>query len=139
MDEDDEVVNFPVPKRYLPVVILALADAMRDTPATRHKEWTKAEIARLKQELHNRTVLILLDLASERGEAGVDFNEIRQKAGRTQREAMGDLAGFTQLIKRQFGKEGQDDWPVEVKWGASAEESTRYLMQPDIAQWWREA
>lgn len=135
MNEDDEIVNFPVPKKYLPVVIQALADAMRDI---HQKTWTRVEVSRLKQELHNRTVLLLLDLASERGEAGVDFTEICQRAGRTQREAMGDLAGFTQLIKRRFGKDGQDDWPVEVKWGTTAEEPTRYLMRADIAQWWRE-
>jgi len=148
MSEDnytDEIVNFPVPKRYLPVVIHALADAMRASPniplgQNSHGEWTKDEITRLKHEIRNQTVLLLLDLTSERAGEWVDLSEICKKAGRTQRQAQGDLAGFTQLVKRRFGKNGQNNWPVEVKWGLSPEEPTRYSMQHlGIARWWREA
>lgn len=148
---DDEIVNFPVPKRYLSVVIRALADAMREKDIslpsssthpgqTGQGEWTKDEIIRLKHEIRNQTVLLLLNLTCERAGEWVDLSEICKKAGRTQRQAQGDLAGFTQLVKRRFGKNGQNNWPVEVKWGLSPEEPTRYSMQhPDIARWWREA
>ena len=144
---DVEIVNFPVPKPYLPVVIRALAEAMEAAsspssrpplPPSQHNEWTRDEIRQLKRELRNQMVLLLLTLTAERAGEWVSFDEVREKAGRTLREAMGDLAGFSQFVKR-FGKAGQEEWPVETKWGTPTEGPTRYRMQPNIAQWWQEA
>lgn len=104
-----------------------------------HMIWTKQEITQLKQRLRNQTVQVLLELAAERMEEGVDFTELCERTKRTQREVMGDLAGFSQLLRRHFGRAGQEEWPIEVKWGTSPEEPTHYRMQPEIAQWWRES
>jgi hypothetical protein len=45
--------------------------------------------------------------------------------------ARGDLAGFTQLIRRQFER---DNWPLEVEWLEDGQLGDR--MSPHIAQWW---
>lgn len=144
---DDEMINFPVPKRHWAVVVRALADVMGDTPPpvsslppnqSRQMGWTKDEILHLKDKVRNPTVITLLNLTAERAGEWVDFSELRKATGRTLREAMGDLAGFTRLVK-SLGKTGQDGWPIEVKFGVEPQEPTRYRMQPNIAQWWREA
>ena len=145
----DEIVNFPVPRRYLPVVIRALADAMDDgVPAppvpTPHSAsyggWTREEIRQLKREVQNPTVLALLNLTAERAGEWVSLSEVQEKAGRTRFEARGDLAGFTQLVKRHFSAtKPEGTWPVMFDWRPSPDRETRavYSMPPDIASWWK--
>jgi hypothetical protein len=144
-NDGDEIITFPVPKRYLPVVIRALANAMEETsppPVTGGpKGWTEEEIVQLKATLRNQTVRLLLHLTAAQPGEWIGFPLLCEKAGRTQRQVMGDLAGFTQLVKRRFGKigGGQDIWPFEVEWGSPPEKPTRYRLPPSIAQWWQTA
>jgi hypothetical protein len=89
----------------------------------------------LKQEIRNPTVLTLLNLAEECAGEWVSYEEVCERAGRTTRQAMGDLAGFTQLIKRHFKQNVEGTWSVEVIF----EKSVKYRMPPHITQFWKKA
>lgn len=148
---NDEIVSFPVPKRYLPVVIRALADAMETgitllppatpefVPASDGNEvsggWTKEEIAKLKQRLQNPTVRMLLDMTAAKPEHWFGFKDLMSAAKRSYGEARGDLAGFTQLVRRTFEREA---WPLQVEW-SDEEGQVRYRMDPAVADWWNGA
>lgn len=143
----EQIVLVPVPARYLEVVYRALADAMGDGPVLppevsaeqgSHRPWTQDEIATLKRELGNATVLTLLNLTAERAGEWVTLSEIMHTAGRSHAEARGDLAGFTRLIKRLFATKPTGAWPVLFEWNPSpdVETAAQYRMSLDIAQWW---
>lgn len=145
---DEEIVSFPVPKRYLPVVIRALAHAMEEgevplPPASPevisvtqkgdgNRGWTKERIAKLKSLVQNQTVRMLLNTAATKPEQWIGFRELMILAGRTYGEARSDLAAFTQLIRRNFE---QDAWPIQVEWSDN-EAQVHYLMSHDVADWW---
>jgi len=143
----EQIVLVPVPVRYLEAVYRALAHAGGDEPVIppeasaepgSHRAWTKDEIATLRRELGNATVLTLLNLTAERPGEWVTLSEIEHKAGRSHAEARGDLAGFTRLIKRVFATKPTGAWPVLFEWKPSPDVETRaqYRMPPDIALWW---
>src|SRR5260221_3829245 len=106
--EDEFVsVNVLVPKHLVGAVYRAVADIVegRVQPSSpsrtllgdRFQWWGKDQIVQLKQEVRNPTVISLLNLTAERAGEWVSYDEIYEKAGRTARQAQGDLAGFTQL------------------------------------------
>jgi hypothetical protein len=144
---EDEIVNVPVPVRYLSVVYQALNEAwVEDTassPAAPSGEslrrgWTKPEISKLKKTIKNETVRAMLDLTADRAGEWVNYADICAAVDRDWTAVRGDLAGFSQLLRRKFNKEGRDKWPVEVEW-ATAETPTRYRMPLNLARWWNEA
>lgn len=146
----EEIVNFPVPKRYLPTVIRALANAMEEgstaLPPTSpeppvpplgeaNRGWTKDDVAKLKQLLQNTTVRKLLEMSADAPREWVGFRDLMDAAKRNYGGARGDLAGFTQLIKRNFAREA---WPLEVEW-SDEEGQIHYRMSSDVAGWWKSA
>jgi hypothetical protein len=104
-------------------------------PEDRWQYWHRDEVNQLQQEVLNPTILALLDLVAERPGKLVSFDKVYEKAGRTQRQAMGDLAGFTQLIKRRFKRNEEGWWPVDIHPG----KSLQYSIPEEIAGYWREA
>lgn len=149
---DDEFinVNLLVPKHLVGAVYRAVADVVegRSLSSTaspisldnRFQWWPKNHITQLEQEIHNPTVLALLDLAAERADNWISFDEVYRKAGRTKREAMGDLAGFTQLIKRCFKQNEEGWWPVNIQQGTTPRgKQLQYFMPSEIAGYWKEA
>jgi hypothetical protein len=137
----DDIVSFPVPRKYLAVVIHALADAMEEktSPAAQYGDettprggWTKAKVAILDHELHNATVRTLLGLTADRPGEPIHFGELIAATGKTFPQVRGDLAGFTQLLKRRFA---DSTWPIQ--WSEEAGEM-RYSMSPDVAIAWKE-
>ena len=140
--ENEEFVNLPVPKRVYPFVARALAEALAETPdasVKRVRGWTADEMATLASVVKNEAVLVLLDMTARRPGQWVTFDEFCAHAGRTKRQAMGDLAGFTQLINHRLKKIGhnKDVWPIEVVWNEQG--SPSYRMPDEIARWWKEA
>src|SRR5579864_1876963 len=105
MMTNEEFVNLPVPTQHYHAMVRLLADLMANSSQERVRGWTADEIAKLKEVLTNRTAILLLDLTADRADQWVDFSELCTHAGRTKREAMGDLAGLTQRIrKHKLGK-----------------------------------
>ena len=139
----DELVALQVPRRYYEVVIRALADAIADDNdsatsvgpsddgASANRGWDEESIASLKQKVQNPTVRLLLDTTANQPDQWLRFRDLMQLAQRTYGEARGDLAGFTQLIRRQFER---DNWPLQFE--SSDDGQLRYRMSPQIAQWW---
>jgi TIR domain len=101
----------------------------------RFQWWDKDQIALLKREVRNPTVLSLLNLTAERAEEWVTYDEVYENAGRTAGQAKGDLSNFTQLIKRHFKQNVKGWWPVDVQLG----KPIKYRMPSAIAQHWKEA
>ena len=145
--EDSEfvAVSVLVPKHLVGAVYRAVGDIVEGKfPASslpsapsddRFQWWPKDHVVQLKQEVHNPTVLALLNLAAERAGEWVSFDEVHHKAGRSVRQAMGDLAGFTQLIKRHFKQNVEGWWPVDIRSGTPL----GYRMPPEVARYWKEA
>ena len=140
--EQEEFISVPVPKRVYPAVARIIADALAETSGAREgriRGWTASEIAILKGDLKNKTAITLLDMTARRAGQWVTFEELCTEAGRKKREAMGDLAGFTQHIKlrlKKVGSTSKDVWPLDTEWNAKG--SPRYRMPVEIAQWWKE-
>jgi len=144
---DDEIVLVPVPKRYLAVVYQTLNEAWVEDSAgsrtatangTARGGWNKTEIGKLKKAVKNATVRAMLDLTATHSGEWVTFDDICAAVNRDWAVVRGDLAGFSQLLRKKFSREGRDKWPVEVEWKTS-ERPTRYRMPLYIARWWHEA
>ena len=144
---DDEIVLVPVPKRYLAAVYQTLNESwIEDSAANSNSTangvalggWNKTEIGKLKKAVKNPTVRAMLDLTASRAGDWVNYDDICSAVDRSWAEVRGDLAGFSQLLRKKFSREGRDKWPVEVEWRTS-ETPTRYRMPLYTARWWNEA
>ncbi len=142
---EGEIVNVPVPVRYLSAVYQALNDAWLEDAAVNGtstqagsalRGWTRADIGKLKKSVKNPTVRAMLDLTAAHASEWVPYEDVCSAASRDWASVRGDLAGFSQLLRRKFSKEGRDKWPVEVEWRASG---TRYRMPLALARLWSEA
>lgn len=148
--DPDELVNVLVPRRLVPQVYRLLADGMSETaptpsllapppvqddPQAEEKPWTREEITRLKKLIRTTTPRVILDLTSENVDQRISLREVERAAGRTYPQARADLAGFTQLVRRQFKR---DNWPFKVEW-APGGFASYYVDDADVAQWWRES
>jgi hypothetical protein len=145
-NSDDFVnVSVLVPKHLVGSVYRAIADIVEgktpsasstSTSGDRFQWWSKDQIVRLKQEVHNPTVVSLLNITAKRAGEWVSYDEVYTKAGRTEGQTRGDLAGFTRLIKRTFSQNKEGLWPVDVSVKGN---QLHYRMPQDIAQYWMEA
>lgn len=159
-ESGDEMISFPVPKRFFPVVVQALAKAMEAdvvVPAIQISEeltqvqdqpsepilidWTNVENCKnLRREIRYAGALALLDLAAAHPDQLVSFSDVVHKSGRSEKEARADLGALTKAIKRQFGVSRDDArWPVEFRWAAGGEEQAYYLMRSEIAHTWTQS
>lgn len=97
--------------------------------------WTKADIRRLKADVHNPTVRATMDLTSADPGQWVSLRQIEARAGRTLSQARSDLAGLTMIVKSRFGRR---NWPFEALWAAGGEQQYYYRsLSDDHARWWR--
>src|SRR5947209_558877 len=124
-NETDEIVSFPVPKKYLTIVIRALANAIdSDTAlasssaaysggqafpwpieprdAYRTLTWNEDNMKTLRSRLRAQAAIVLLNLAADRPNERVYFSEIVKKSGRDHSHASADLGVMTKTIKKQF-------------------------------------
>ena len=162
---EDEIVNFPVPKRLLPVVIKALAQAMEPAvtaPADSARaevgppqeaglegaappaapsalDWTQLSTMKtLRKGLTLPIALKLLDLTAARPGEWIPFKEIYTAAGFTEtRRAGSSLGAFTKIIKREFGVPVKSTfWPVDHHWAVNNDAQYYYSMSSEVAQAW---
>jgi hypothetical protein len=147
-DSSEEIINFPVPKRFLPLVIQCLAKAMEEPSTATSAEppkpgidWTNPEnMRKLRKGLESLTIgLVLMDLTSRRPDQEVAFDAIWKAAGfATGQQARSSLGAFTKVIKRDF-KVSRDDarWPVSIRYGMDG--VAIYQMDAEVAKAWNES
>jgi len=144
---NDEIVNVPIPRRYLMDVYQLLAALEQEaTSGTANKvssdnagkdnrdQWWAADgrIPRLKRAIKNETVLTLLNLTASHATNWVSFEQVYQEAGRSSDQARADLRGLSLLIKRLFPNNAGGWWPVDIKGGSPIQ----YRMSEEIALQW---
>jgi hypothetical protein len=153
----EEIINFPVPKRYLSVVIKALAKAMGEVdvyPAVQREEgstvtqaqlsgaatidWTSVESCKnLRERIRYPGVLAMLNLTAARPSEFISFQEVVRESERNEIQVRAELGALTKVIRRIYDvtRDGAK-WPVEVRWAAGGEEQMYYSMQPEVARAW---
>ena len=147
---DDEIISFPVPKRFLPLVIQALAKAMEpavtvpaETAGAEHEpqsiDWTQiSNMKILRKGLKLPIGLNLLDMTAAHPGEWISFKEIYTAAGFTEtRRAGSSLGSLTKVIKRDFGLPYEKAlWPVEHQWAVNNDAQYWYCMSKEVAQAW---
>lgn len=144
----DELVNVPVPRRYLLDVYRLLGEleqkaasgaaqkASSDTARKENREhWWAVDgrMAHLKREINNPTVLALLNLTASQPTNWVGFDKVYQAARCSSDQARADLRGLTTRIKRVFPNNPEGLWPVDIKDGSPIQ----YRMPEEIARQWK--
>lgn len=158
-DSGDEIINFPVPKRYLPAVVRALAKAMENVdgvPLVQADEgvspeegpqqgkalidWTNVESCkRFRRELHYPGALAMLDLTAANPTSFVSFQDVVRASGRTDIQVRAELGAMTKVIKRLYKVSREDVvWPAKFVWAAGGDQQAYYVMRPEVAQAWKQ-
>ena len=157
-DDGDEIVSFPVPKRYLSVVIQALAKAMENNttavspvPATvpplpwpveptegqRTLLWNTTNLTNLRTRLRAQGAIALLELTSERPDERVYFSEVVANSGRDRSHASADLGVMTKVIKKMFQLGNISfNTPAPFHWDTERQEAY-YVMESEVAEAWK--
>lgn len=138
-DTSSELVNVPVPRRFYPLIIQTLAIALAaesngslpSASSPNERAWTSDEIRHLRRVVPNGTVEALMELTCASPKKRVTFQEVYEHSGRTFAQARADLAGFTRLVRKSFGRER---WPVNVVQGP--DKGLTYDAEPAIAEAW---
>ena len=158
---EDEIVNVPVPKRLLPVVIQAMANAMKPESATTIEntvlegepkqvaiplpahpkpiDWTLvSNMKTLRKGLNSLIAIKLLDMTAASPGKLISFREIYTAAGFTEtRRAGSSIGSMTKVIKRDFGVPVKEAfWPVEHHWSVDNDAQYHYRMLPEVAEAW---
>jgi len=157
-DASDEIVSFPVPKRYLCVVIQALAKAMENnttavslvsapvptlpwpvepTEGQCTLLWNATNMTNLRGRLRAQAAITLLDLTSERPGERVYFSEVVANSGRDRSHASADLGVMTKVIKKMFQLGNVSfNTPAPFHWDTERQEAY-YVMDSEIAEAWK--
>jgi hypothetical protein len=142
----DELISVAVPRRYYPLVLKTLAQAMAaETPeqpapagqgsssSTGDRDWTDDEIIELESMLTRPTIREMLNLTSEHLGKRITFGQVASAARREPRKARGDLAALTKLVRKRFRR---NNWPVRV---TQAPDGLGYEAIPEVAAAWKRA
>jgi hypothetical protein len=145
---DDELVNVPVPRRYLmDGYQFLVAREQEAASSSAHKassdnagkdnrdQWWVIDdrIPRLKRAIKNETVLTLLNLTANHATSWVSFEQVYREARRSSDQARADLRGLSLLIKQLFPNNPGAWWPVDIKGGSPSQ----YRMSEKIALQWK--
>jgi hypothetical protein len=95
--------------------------------------WTRGKIELLHAELAYPGARAVLDEAAHRAPRSVLLREVSERTGRRTEQISAELGAMTKLCKRLFGR---DTWPMTFR---STADGASYQMDPEIAQWWRQA
>jgi hypothetical protein len=145
MNDQDMIENVAVPRKYLGPVYQLLGELMTGEAEAAGaqlevkvdaKGWG-ADALRLLQPDVRGAARSMMDLTADRPGTWVALDEIEQAADRSHFEARADLAGFTKLVRRLFGRDRW--WPVDVKWNMGPKHQLYYRASPEVARWWKEA
>jgi hypothetical protein len=107
--------------------------AIRALSVERGVHWTRGQVALLEAELLYPGARALLDLAAQRAPRSVSLSEVAERTGTRPTQISAELGAMTKLCKRLFGR---DAWPMSVR---SSPKGAIYHMDPEVAEWWRQA
>ena len=94
--------------------------------------WTTVDLRQLDTVLTNPGVRMILDLSSQRPGEAVTYSEAVETSKGRGPQLAADLAGFTHLVKRRFGR---SNWPFTHEWSAELSEAT-YTMDLNESEAW---
>jgi hypothetical protein len=155
-----EVISFPVPKRYLPVVIRALAEAMdredlqqgihrtegdshQQSPQSKSAQidWSDVEnCRRLRTEMRYPGALAMLNLTAARPGVHVSFQEIVTASKLDREQVRAELGALTKTVRRLFGVSREDArWPAQVHWASGEDQQAYYVMRSEVARAWTQS
>jgi hypothetical protein len=128
-----EILMVPVPAEHYQAVILFLAQLMGGNvpPGNVEVGWARDDVRRLMLEPLNPTIRALLDLTCEKPETPVTLIQIQRRAETEYGQARGQLASFTKLLRKRFGR---TDWPVRFEQGADGK--LHYTASQEFAEAW---
>lgn len=109
--------------------------ARDEPPEAPEMEWTVDDLNRLRGMTLSPTVLALMRLTTERPDDWVGFTELIDEADRMPEQARAELAVFTMLVKRRFGRR---NWPLDLKWDSEYDQMY-YRASPQVAERWQQA
>lgn len=162
---DDEIVNVPVPRRHLTLIIQTLAKAMttemklsdeleeKRVPAsaasrsgTRHLQdrggkivWTADNLRKLRTGLRTPAPIAMLDMAASHPGEATYFLEVSSRLGQEEKQTRAQIATLTKAIKREFLLDYDDaEWPVKVDWD-TRNGKMYYVMDEETASAWLES
>jgi hypothetical protein len=95
--------------------------------------WTRGKLELLHAELAYPGARALVDEAAHRAPRSVLLREVSERTGSRSEQISAELGAMTKLCKRLFGR---DAWPMTVR---STADGASYQLDPEIAQWWRQA
>ena len=138
---DVEIVSFPVPKRFLPEVVQALAKAMEAaiSQVAPIVDWTKVDnMRKLRKSLSGPISIKLLDMTAAKPGEMISFEDVYKGTSlSTSQQARSSLGALTKVIKREFKVSYEDaKWPVGHHWGYHGDSQYYYYMTPDVAKAW---
>lgn len=148
----DDMVLFPIPRRWYPAVVQYVGDLSRaegaggSTPEVQllkeegsdddpHREWTREDVRQLKSMVHNPTILAVFDIAKEQGGAFISIRTLEEHTGRKYGQVRADLAGLTRMCRTRLNHE---NWPFAAVWAADGKPQMSYKISDEVLRWWQE-
>jgi hypothetical protein len=107
--------------------------AIRALSTKPRTHWTRGKVELLYAKLPYPGARALLDEAARRAPRSVLLREVSRQTGSRTEQISAELGAMTRLCKRLFGRA---EWPVDFR---SSPDRASYHMDPEIAQWWRQA
>jgi hypothetical protein len=107
--------------------------AIRALSTKPRTHWTRGKVELLHAKLLYPGARALLDEAARRAPRSVLLREVSQQTGSRTEQISAELGAMTKLCKQLFGRA---EWPVDFR---SSPDGASYQMDPEIAQWWRQA
>jgi hypothetical protein len=107
--------------------------AIRALSTKPRTHWTRGTVELLHAKLPYPGARALLDEAARRAPRSVLLREVSQQTGSRTEQISAELGAMTKLCKQLFGRV---EWPVDFN---SSPDGATYRMDPEIAQWWRQA
>jgi hypothetical protein len=157
----DDVVSLPVPKKYLPAVIQALARIIEaDQQGVRPQhgnpalpslpwptpepvseevwiEWDVEKLRNLRKRLTNLAALTLLDMTAEDPNHRIHVEDVMKKLGCSHGQVGAGLGVLTKCINKMLNlKNVRYNWPAPFQWD-SEQQRTFYVMDENVSQAWR--
>lgn len=158
---DEDVVNLPVPKKYLTAVIQALAriieadakgSAMQEAisssttvpwpiPKEEAEEitivWDREKLSSIRAKLKNKAILTLLDMAADKPGERVYVQDVMDKLGCSHGQVGAGLGVLTKTINKAFNlRNKRYNWPAPFAWD-SGKQLAYYIMEPEVASAWK--
>jgi hypothetical protein len=157
----EDIVNFPVPKKYLSALIQALAriiesDQQGSPPQNQgtdgsklpwpvseqeaeeiHIDWNEETLSTLRAHLHNVAALTLLDMAADKPNERVYVEEVMLRSDCSHGQVGAGLGVLTRSINKMLNLKGKRfNWPASFQWDVE-EQRTFYLMDDEVAKAWK--